>query len=78
MEAVTKEPPAPYTRPVPREVLSVRVLPDHKAALEAFVEELQGEGWTGLKPGHVLEHLMARLLTEEGRAEVRRELAAKG
>lgn len=72
------EQPSPWTRPPPREVLSVRILPEHKQALEAFVEQLQGQGWTALKPGHVLEHLLARLLTEEGRAEIEAELLKAG
>lgn len=70
--------PAPWTPPPVRQTLSVRILPEHKAALEGFVAELQAtERFKGIKPGHVLEHLVRDLLTEEGRERVRRELSGQ-
>lgn len=64
----------PWVRPPVREVLSIRVMPEVKASLDEFTAGLRAEGWNGIQKHHVLEHLMQRLLTEEGRAEVRREL----
>jgi len=52
----------------------VHVQPVHRSALEAFVTELQGQGWRGLQKHHVLEHLLRPLLTEEGKAQLVEQL----
>ncbi|SMB78253.1 hypothetical protein [Deinococcus hopiensis] len=71
-EVLTPAQCIPWTPP--REVLSVWVFPDRQAALKALVDEWQTSGsFTGIKPGTVLEHLTQDLLSEEGRAKVRRE-----
>ncbi|BDP44821.1 hypothetical protein DAETH_47900 (plasmid) [Deinococcus aetherius] len=67
--------PNNLVRPPVREVMSARVRPELKQALDAFVTELQAHGWTGLQKHHVLEYLMRDLLTEEGRSRVREDLA---
>ena len=61
-------------QPAPRETLSVRVQPEFRSALDAFVTELQGQGWRGLQKYHVLEHLLKPLLTEEGKAQLVEQL----
>jgi len=52
----------------------VRVQPVYRAALEAFVAELQGQGWRGLQKHHMLEHLLRPLLSAEGKAQLVEEL----
>lgn len=64
-------------RTAPREVLSIRLIPGVREALDAYYAELQEAGWVNVQKHHVVEHLLARLLTEEGRVEITTELAVK-
>ena len=71
------EVPAAWAVPLlPRETLSVRVQPEFRSALDAFVADLQGQGWRGLQKHHVLEHLLRPLLSEEGKAQLVEQLRA--
>ncbi|AZI45279.1 hypothetical protein EHF33_20430 (plasmid) [Deinococcus psychrotolerans] len=67
-------PTAWAVQPPPRETLSVRVQPVFRSELEAFVAELQSQGWRGLQKHHVIEHLLRGLMTEEGKAQLVAEL----
>lgn len=69
--------PETWEGPQVREVMSVRLDPELKAALDGFVAELRAEGWP-LQKHHVVEYLLRELKTEEGRAKVRAELGARG
>lgn len=69
--------PAPWVPAPPREVLSVRIRPDLKLALEGYVTAMRGQGWD-LQTRDVLEHLLRDLLTEEGRETLTRELEQAG
>lgn len=70
-------PPQWMNRVAPREVLSVRLVPGMRQALDAYHAELQAAGWVNIQKHHIMEHLMNRLLTEAGRAELTAELADK-
>jgi len=74
MTSKPEVPAAWAVQPAPRETLSVRVQPEYRSALDAFVAELQGQGWRGLQKHHVLEHLLRPLLSEEGKAQLVEEL----
>lgn len=52
----------------------MRGQPSYRSALDAFVAELQGQGWQGLQKYHVIEHLLEPLLTEEGKAQLVEQL----
>lgn len=65
---------ADWSTPEPRIVMSGRIRREVWEALDAFVEDAQQDGMPRLQRYHVLEHLLAPVLTEEGRAQLRREL----
>ena len=74
MASKPEVPEAWAVQPLPRETLSVRVQPAYRSALDAFVAELQGQGWRGLQKYHVLEHLLKPLLSKDGKAQLVEQL----